>query len=1003
MLDSLGDLQSAKPRMSGEFVITTSPSTTIFGIGRKQVSISNPFEDCFPVFVIASLPLKREKFHLKLIEIVQSSFLVGVTTLEPSQLDDTVSEVIFSNSWFLQSNQLYQKCRDSAEFYQLDLRDAFEGDYVSVELNDSNELHFYLNGCDGGVAGCLPDGCYYPIVGMLGKRLSVSISTFPPVVENESVNDDGKLCSKSSVVQISEHGTLATRIGNDFEEANIVSSEFLTVSEKFVIRLEQIDERWTGALDFGLVFAKEDMDSTQVLNNINQLPKIFLRECDVLSEIDVCIQNYSPIPLDQLSVGDLVSINVRDSAEVSFQINNIDLGSLPLSSQCQQLLIFAFVKLYGTTVKIRLMNDQAEQNIPSLLNQEDLDDTKLQNLSATAKAVEETNPKLNANKLIPCIDFAFASLSPSLKVSNNNLTVHRFDSQQKNSIFLFQIEDIKSSIVTFRVDSLTTTGIGPLAVGLCPKTAPLAFSYGSAFLAFHPNELFKSSRITSPNSLSFVKFREQFLSLQVGSLISCQIDDNLLTFCINNSESWKIHLPEAIRGCLFVDLSFQVNQISIRVDHSQRKLYRPEHMKSLAFHTRHGPNCRVEDHLRLAAFRPEPTSEFSDAILMSNRPLADNEIFEIRIDSIVTLWSGSLEIGLTHQDPEKIMFPKTMTQITKDIWMISGSAVVHNGDTIWNNYKCDFDQLKEGSTVGVMRASDGTMRVFVNGKDQGIACVNVPEGVYAIADLYGQCNRVTILHPDQGQLPAQQIFNTGETNKTRVPHAFFCRDVSASEGNESGPVSFDNNNRIARFSCSRTSTILFSEQPISPGETFSIKINIDINEEKMDSVMTDIKLGVSNFDPHFSNISFAELEKDWFTFFWHRGHVKINGEYFMQNYSPSLASLIASGMILSLHYSWDNKISFACNDFLFSDVNFLVAENCYVFIHSSDTNVKSLDVISTRTEKVAPRMIRTRRKPSTNAVPVENTNQAEGRGYLSIYFRVLHFGRILLLDVIKKR
>lgn len=43
--------------------------------------------------------------------------------------------------------------------------------------------------------------------------------------------------------------------------------------------------------------------------------------------------------------------------------------------------------------------------------------------------------------------------------------------------------------------------------------------------------------------------------------------------------------------------------------------------------------------------RPRPLAEFNDAIVFSNRPLRDGEIFEITLDSIVDRWSGSIELG----------------------------------------------------------------------------------------------------------------------------------------------------------------------------------------------------------------------------------------------------------------------------------------------------------------------------------------------------------------------
>jgi len=45
------------------------------------------------------------------------------------------------------------------------------------------------------------------------------------------------------------------------------------------------------------------------------------------------------------------------------------------------------------------------------------------------------------------------------------------------------------------------------------------------------------------------------------------------------------------------------------------------------------------------AARPNARGEFNDAIVMSNRPLKDNELFEVTIDKMVDRWSGSIEAG----------------------------------------------------------------------------------------------------------------------------------------------------------------------------------------------------------------------------------------------------------------------------------------------------------------------------------------------------------------------
>ena len=64
----------------------------------------------------------------------------------------------------------------------------------------------------------------------------------------------------------------------------------------------------------------------------------------------------------------------------------------------------------------------------------------------------------------------------------------------------------------------------------------------------------------------------------------------------------------------------------------------------LLFHPMHGTNSAITNSGR-TAIRPNATGEFNDAIVMSNRPLKDNELFEVIIERMVDRWSGSIEAG----------------------------------------------------------------------------------------------------------------------------------------------------------------------------------------------------------------------------------------------------------------------------------------------------------------------------------------------------------------------
>ena len=84
--------------------------------------------------------------------------------------------------------------------------------------------------------------------------------------------------------------------------------------------------------------------------------------------------------------------------------------------------------------------------------------------------------------------------------------------------------------------------------------------------------------------------------------------------------------------------------------------------------------------------------------------------------------------GVTTIPPDQLQFPCTMTDLDNGTWMVSGSSVLQNGTTTKSGYACDLDKLEEGSRLGLMRKSDGSLHFFINQQDCGVAATNVPSG-----------------------------------------------------------------------------------------------------------------------------------------------------------------------------------------------------------------------------------------------------------------------------------
>jgi len=60
----------------------------------------------------------------------------------------------------------------------------------------------------------------------------------------------------------------------------------------------------------------------------------------------------------------------------------------------------------------------------------------------------------------------------------------------------------------------------------------------------------------------------------------------------------------------------------------------------------------------------------------------------------------------------------------------SQSTLTHNGATLTNTYQLNLGSLCLGSRVGVIRCADGSLRYYLDGVDQGVACSSVPPGQF---------------------------------------------------------------------------------------------------------------------------------------------------------------------------------------------------------------------------------------------------------------------------------
>jgi len=169
----------------------------------------------------------------------------------------------------------------------------------------------------------------------------------------------------------------------------------------------------------------------------------------------------------------------------------------------------------------------------------------------------------------------------------------------------------------------------------------------------------------------------------------------------------------------------------------------------MRFHARCGSLVKLSANSRTAE-RRRPLDEFNNGVVMTHRPLRDNELFEIRIDKLVDKWSGSIEVGVTTHNPTALHFPATMTNMRSGTIMMSGCGILTNGKGTRREYgEFNLDELREGDRVGMMRKSNSNLHYYINGQDQGVASTRVAPILWGVIDLYGMTIKVTIVDRDE--------------------------------------------------------------------------------------------------------------------------------------------------------------------------------------------------------------------------------------------------------------
>uniref|UniRef100_A0A674CRD5 Neuralized-like protein 4 n=1 Tax=Salmo trutta TaxID=8032 RepID=A0A674CRD5_SALTR len=545
---------------------------------------------------------------------------------------------------------------------------------------------------------------------------------------------------------------------DEFNNGVVMTNRPLRHNEMFEIRIDKLVDKWSGSIEIGVTTHNpNNLDYPATMTNLRS-GTIMMSGCGILTNGKGTRREYCEFSLDELQEGDHIGLMHKASGALHFYINGIDQG---VAAAQTPPMVYGVVDLYGMAVKVTIVHnhnhsDRLRRNnaIMRALSPDVGRPRPALSLTSDPDATDRLLFHSNCGQKAAIISEGRTALRPHATDDFNHGVVLSGRPLRSNEVF------------QVRIDKMVDKWAGSIEIGVTTHN-PAYLQLPSTMTNLRSGTWMMTGNGVMHNGTTILdEYGHNLDRLKAGDTVGVvRKEDGSLHFFVNGvaqgPAAWNI--PPSVYAV--VDLYGQAAQATIMDDMadlpplpedssegptvmspgSPCSVAGGNSANDLRFHQLHGTNAVITNGGR-TALRQNCRSEFNDAIVISNRCLRDGELFEIVIQKMVDRWSGSIEAGVTSIRPEELEFPNTMTDIDYDTWMLSGTAIMQDGNTMRNNYGCDLDSLTTGSRIGMMRSATGDLHYYINGVDQGVACTGLPpdKEVYAVIDLYGQCVQVSI-------------------------------------------------------------------------------------------------------------------------------------------------------------------------------------------------------------------------------------------------------------------
>nr|XP_034336321.1 neuralized-like protein 4 isoform X5 [Crassostrea gigas] len=776
---------------------------------RRTAERRHPLDEFNNGVVMTNRPLKNDElFEIRLDVLVDKwsgSIEVGITTHNPSVLDfpatmtnmrsdlDVVGTIMMSGCGILTNGKGTRR-----EYGVYNLDELTEGDRIGLIRKSNGHLHYYINGEDQGVASNETPPTIWGVVDLYGMAVKVSIldrndPNYPnnisspaqrarnifrqyPDMYDEISSEEAEpverllfhtRCGSHAAVINNQRTAHRPNALDDFNYGVVLTNRTLRPEELFEVHIDKMVDKWAGSIEIGVTLhSPNDLDFPSTMTNMRS-GTWMMTGTGVMHNGTTVIDMYGQ-NLDRLKAGDRVGVKRRGDGTLHFYVNGIDQGQgatgvppnvygvIDLYGQAAQTTIvdhtgiFAVIDLYGQCAQVSITSGSGvyqDNNLPQ-----------------SDQAIMSPSSSDVSHRFSLCC-------GKCITIKNNSCTTVR--STGYNNAIVFSSDPLKrDEIFEIRIDQVCRVWSGSLHIGL--TTLAISDTTSSSIIPASALEL--TSKLTWLITGSEVRkngfvIKENYAPalerLEVGNFVGIRrVSDGTLHLYINGEDMGVAasNIPKnvfvvidlygpvemiTITSSCSWDASLMASQQSQSITSELAEAAEfdadEEYPNTIGFHTNHGKNIMISN----GGLTADRTESYNQGIIVTSQPLRKKHMFQVRIEHLNTRWSFSLMIGILGFPPDKYTFPVSSMSIKKSCIMIQGNAVYSSGCKIKENYGPNLDELQIGHVIGIMVDEESNLRLFFNGVDQGVAARDVPGSCYGLVDLYGICDKVTVV-PNEG-------------------------------------------------------------------------------------------------------------------------------------------------------------------------------------------------------------------------------------------------------------